>query len=87
MATLSALGLRVKTLDPCGLDYGGARLRRYLLGGVIVELGVLGLSTVSSVLSSVLSSLLLSFSFYIFDLLVTRNSSSLCICSAVWLYL
>ena len=37
VATLDALGLRVKTLDPCGLGGGGA-LRRDLLGGTVVEL-------------------------------------------------
>jgi hypothetical protein len=38
VATLSILGLRVKTLD-FGLDDGGVLLRRYPLGGVVVELG------------------------------------------------
>jgi hypothetical protein len=37
LATLSVLGLRVKTQDLCGLDDGGASLRCYLLGGVVVE--------------------------------------------------
>ena len=37
VATPDVLGLRVKTLDLCGLDGGGA-LRRDLLGGAVVEL-------------------------------------------------
>ena len=78
MVTLAALGFRVKTLDHSGL-VGGGVLRRYPLGGVVVEPRHLGLVSLSSVASLVL----LVYLFPIFDLLCKRFPSSHCIGSAV----
>jgi hypothetical protein len=55
VATLSTFVLRVKTLDCLGL-VDGAALRRYPLGGVVVELWYLGLVSVSLVASLVICS-------------------------------
>jgi hypothetical protein len=77
VVTFFVPGLRVKTLD-CGLDDGGV-MRRYPLGGVVVEPRVI---SVPGVFGSIRFSVVF---LLIFDLLcfVKRISSSPCISLAV----
>jgi hypothetical protein len=65
VVTFFVLGIRVKTLD-CGLDDGGI-VRRYLLGGVVVEPQVI---SVLDVFGSIRFSVVFLF---IFDLLCKED--------------
>jgi hypothetical protein len=79
VAILSALRLRVKTLDLHGLDGGGA-VRRYPLEGVVVEPRFHSVVSMFSVASFGFPCF---FFLLIFDLLYKRFSSPPCIGSAV----
>ena len=80
VATFIALGLRVKTLDHPGLDIGDV-IRRYPLGGVVVEPRRAHLSVFGGKCGAP------CFSFSIFDKLCNMFPSSHCIGSAGVLYL
>ena len=81
VGTFAVLGLRVKTLD-FGLDNGGAT-RRYLPGGIVVELRCLSVSCSRHWWQVGF----LCFFLFILDLLCKRVASSRCIGLAVGLYL